>query len=70
MRKVSLCARDKHEGCDTVGEVACVGCGVRARGGLCEAILFFPHFEQHTLCSPGVKYLPRYLISFPIFWGE
>ena len=35
MREVSLCARDKHEGCDTVGEVARAGCGVRARAEGC-----------------------------------
>ena len=43
MREVSLCARDKHEGCDAVGEVAHVGCGVRMRAeGCVRRYYFFP----------------------------
>ena len=43
MREVSLCARDKHEGCDAVGEVARARCGVRARAeGCVRRYYFFP----------------------------
>ena len=65
MREVSLCARDKHEGCDAVGEVARVRCGVRACGGLCEAILFFPHFERHKDKTFGSPWYPKvHLFAF------
>ena len=43
MHEVSLCARDKYEGCDTVGEVARAGCGVSVRAeGCVRRHYFFP----------------------------